>query len=349
LKESAEPHPNPFYTINFACHRAFGGTDSFVFEFSGIKVSTIPSKSQGALYDLNFFLIERQTGWRLSLEYNTELYSDARASRMIGDFRNLLEAIASNPDRRISEFPPFVLPECAHRVGDTFPSAEARSDPRGGAVDTDEIVDTPGSVDAYELPASITQERFWLLAKIAPDRSSFNMPASVRIIGPLSSDRLEESLRILVERHEILRTTFKEADDGLLQHIEPAWNIPLTVSSLEDCDHDGREGQLQALLSEEARKTFDLVHGPLWRARLFRLRPDDHVLIVTLHHIISDGWSQGVLQRELWSTYDALEDGREPSSPPLAIQYADFTAWQNEWLASRQAGEHLDFWLRQLG
>jgi thioesterase domain-containing protein/non-ribosomal peptide synthetase component F/acyl carrier protein len=351
IEDASEPCPHPFYSINFVCHRAFGGTASFVFEFSGIRVSTIPSKSQGALYDLNFFLIERETGWRLSLEYNTALYSEAGARRMLEDFSGLLETIAADPDRRFSELLAaadlkFAKGSESGNVALNKIAAKAVAHNNSTNLEQGTILDA--SVTSYELPVGVTQERFWLLAKIAPNRSAFNMPASVRIVGPLSTEILERSLQFVVDRHESLRTTFKEVGGRSVQHIVADLKTSLQVSDLDDLQKDERDTRLQDLLQEEARRSFDLEHGPLFRARLFRLQADDHVLIVTLHHIVSDGWSQGIVQRELWSAYAAFEEGHSPSLAPLAIQYADFTSWQNDWLASEQAREHLDFWRTQL-
>src|SRR4029077_9938808 len=104
LRPGVDVAQDPFFRVNFICQREYGRAATFNFDFAGIRMSTMPSKSQGALYDLNFFLVEREAGWRLSLEYNTDLYSDKTAQQMLGDFRGLLEAIASNPNRRLSEF-----------------------------------------------------------------------------------------------------------------------------------------------------------------------------------------------------------------------------------------------------
>jgi len=350
LKDSGEPCPHPFYTINFVCHRAFGGTANFVFEFSGIRVTTIPSKSQGALYDLNFFLIERETGWRLSLEYKTELYSEACARRMLEDLKGLLQTIAADPDRTISEMLISVDERFAKGVQSTnatpkLTAVKAAADDE--STDIEEATHDESST-SYELPVGVTQERFWLLAKISPNQSVFNMPASVRIAGPLSTELLERSLQFVVDRHESLRTTFKEVTGQLIQHIAANLKSSLQVTDLGPVQHDHIDTRLQDLLSEEARRSFDLQRGPLFRARLFRIREDDHVLILTLHHIVSDGWSQSILQRDLWSAYAAFEEGRRPSLTPLAIQYADFTSWQNEWLNTEPAREHLEFWRNQL-
>ena len=210
LRNSGEPCPHPFYSVNFVCHRAFGGTASFVFEFSGISASTIPSKSQGALYDLNFFLIERENGWRLSLEYRTELYSSHYAQHMIEEFKRLLEAIGANPDVAISEIP--ISPDegitdaLSAVVTPHHPAAEeALGKSEAAASDLEAF---------YQLPAGVTQERFWLLSKIAPNQSIFNMPASVRIAGPLSVEILEKSLQFVVDRHESLRTRLGKSKDN---------------------------------------------------------------------------------------------------------------------------------------
>ena len=176
-----------------------------------------------------------------------------------------------------------------------------------------------------------------MLVRIAPNRSAFNMPCCVRIVGVLSVKTFERSFQAVVDRHEILRTTYKEVGDKLVQRITTGEKVSLSVSHLENFLDDEQGAAASIHLQEEARTGFDLEQGPVCRARLLRLRTDEHVLIVTVHHIASDGWSQGVLQRDLWSTYSALQEDQEVSLPPLAIQYADFTSWQNDWLSSEQA------------
>ncbi|MGH9683825.1 MAG: condensation domain-containing protein [Candidatus Acidiferrales bacterium] len=340
----ADPYGDPFYAINFICQREYARASTFVFEFAGLRMSTMPSKSQGALYDLNFFIVEREAGWRLSVEYNTDLYLEATAQQMLSHFRELLEAIVENPNRRLSEFPlsgEAVVPGSAATAGKPAASTMTGSnnEVKQNALDTGET---------YAMPASSIQARFWLLSKLAPDNAAFHMPACVRLSGPLSEDNLEKSFQSLLDRHEILRTTFDEIDGQLAQVIAPAAKASLSVANIENLQEADRESRIGDLIREEAGDPFDLVRGPLFRAKLFRIRPDDHILVVTLHHIIADGWSQNVFQRELWSAYQALSDGKNISPPRLAIQYGDFAAWQKEWLASEQAREHLDFWTKQL-
>jgi non-ribosomal peptide synthetase component F/thioesterase domain-containing protein len=329
-----DPCPDPFVHVNFNCYRAYGGSSNYVLEPSNIQVVPIPSISQGALYRLNFFMIERENGWRLSVEYNTDHYSRQLALLLLENFQELLEEIAANPEWRISQF----RLSGVLASGENHPPVETTMTMAG-----ETALDEP-----YTMPASAVQERFWLLAKLDPTSPKFHMRATVRLTGTLSQDVLEKSFQGLVDRHEILRTTFSELDTGLVQVIESTKKFSLSVVDLTEVPESDREEKLQELLREEARHPFDLQHGPLFRACLFRLRPDDFVLIITTHHILADGWSQRIVQDELWSMYEALAGAHSPSLAPLPIQYADFAAWQKDWLSSQEATEHLNYWLKQL-
>jgi non-ribosomal peptide synthetase component F/thioesterase domain-containing protein len=331
LSHDGKAAAEPFHLVNFICQREYARASTFVFEFAGIRMSTMPSKSQGALYDLNFFMVEREAGWRLSLEYKTDLYSDKTAQQMLGDFRGLLEAIASNPDRRLSEF-----------------SMSERAKPAAIAPADDASSSQSATGEIYVMPASVAQERFWLLANFFPGNPAFNMPACVRLTGNISEQLLEKSFQVLIDRHETLRTTFEVVNDELTQIISPASTFSLPVVVLPSFAEAGREAKLEEVIREEAQRPFDLVRGPVFRARLFRLGAEDNVLVVTIHHILADGWSHNVFQRELWTAYEALSENREPPLGPLAIQYSDFTAWQREWLASAEARDHLEFWTKVL-
>jgi non-ribosomal peptide synthetase component F/thioesterase domain-containing protein len=341
-KVDGETCPEPFVHVNFNCYRAYGGSSNYVLEPANIHVVPIPSISQGALYRLNFFMVERESGWRLSIDYNKDLYSRQLALQMLENFQELLVEIAANPERRISEFQLSGLPAYGKSsllaVAATTPAAAATTAAGDGAADE----------EFYTLPASVVQERFWLLAKLDPSSPKFHMRATVRLTGSLSQDALERSFQSLVDRHEILRTTFAEEDGGLVQVIASRKKFSLSTVTLAEISAVDREENLQELLHEEARHPFDLEHGPLFRACLFCLQPNDFVLIITTHHIIADGWSQRVVQQELWAMYEALAGNRQPSLAPLSIQYADFAAWQKDWLRSQEANEHLNYWLKQL-
>jgi non-ribosomal peptide synthetase component F/thioesterase domain-containing protein len=345
VNSSKESQAEPFYLVNFICQREYARAATFVFEFAGIRMSTMPSKSQGALYDLNFFMVEREAGWRLSLEYNTDIYSERTAQQMLGHFRELLEGVAANPDRRLSEFslsgnaqlPKKEPANLALPSGSSTPSEAQTSSSRSSV-----------AVEIYAMPASPPQKRFWLLEKLTPGNRAFYMPACVRLTGPISQSILEKAFCVLIDRHETLRTTFEEMRNELMQVITSSREFSLRSGSLEDIPEPDREAQLAELIRREAGEPFDLSRGPLFRARLFRLDPRAHVLVVTTHHILADGWSQSIIQRDLWIAYEAIAHGQEPSLPPLAIQYSDFTAWQKEWLLSPEAQGQLEFWTKRL-
>ncbi len=145
-----------------------------------------------------------------------------------------------------------------------------------------------------------------------------------------------------------MRTTFDEIEGELSQVISPDSTFSLEITDLQAIPLSERESKLNRHIRDEAAVPFNLAKGPLFRARIFRLQPEEAVLVTTVHHILSDGWSHKVMQNDLWAAYDSLTDGRKPSLPPLTIQYSDFTTWQKEWLASDEAKEHLEFWTRTL-
>ena len=346
LQPGAGTFGEPFFLINFICQREYARASEFVFEFAGIKMSTMPSKSQGALYDLNFFMVEREAGWRLSVEYNTDLYRGATARQMLQDFREILEGIVSDPNRKLSQF--FPSPRCVSSAARGALAADGSPESNAGVVSGPAASSVAPEAEVYAMPATVAQERFWLLSKFAPGNAAFHMPACVRLAGPLSEESLDQSIRILVGRHEILRTTFEETDGKLNQIISPVGKYVLEVVNLDPAKGEHTDENVPRLVREEAERPFDLEGGPVFRAKLLRLDHEHHVLVVTMHHIIADGWSHNVFQQELWSIYDAMVRGAKPALPPLPIQYGDFSAWQSEWLVSDEAREHLDFWTKEL-
>lgn len=331
LPENDKPREEQFCSVNFVCQRAFGGAVNSEFDFPDVRVSPVPSKSSGALYDLNFFLVERAEGWRLSLEYSSDLYSAETADRLIDGFDSVLRMIVSSPDIKLSEHGTDLK-----ETSSWLPESEDAST---------EVATSPE--DSCEFSASVSQLRFWKLSRLRSDSAAFNMPSTVRVEGPLSVELLQESLVDLVERHESLRTTFRERDGELTQIISSEANCELYITDLREVSRQSGF-DLDSLLSEEAQEVFDLERGPLARVRLFCLEAECHILIITVHHIISDGWSQSILQRELWAIYEALVGKRSHDLAPLPIQYADFAVWQNQWLESEEASRHLAYWMKSL-
>ncbi|HEV2846639.1 MAG TPA: condensation domain-containing protein, partial [Thermoanaerobaculia bacterium] len=198
------------------------------------------------------------------------------------------------------------------------------------------------------LPLSFSQERLWFLDQLAPGNAAYNVPSFVRLRGRLDETALRRTLAGVTRRHEALRTTFGESGGLPFQVIAPAREIALPLADLSALRGGAWEGEMLRLATEEARRPFDLVRGPLFRAGLVRLDGRDHVLLLNIHHIVSDGWSMGVLIREIAELYAALAEGRPPSLPELPIQYADYAAWQRDRLQGETLEAELAFWRQRL-
>lgn len=199
------------------------------------------------------------------------------------------------------------------------------------------------------LPLSFAQERMWVLYQMAPDAAAYNIPASVRLHGPLNTSALRGAVQQVVARHEALRTTFVKVEGRARQvihdRLEPEWR----ETDLRLLARDQREAQASELAMAEARRPFDLARGPLVRVLLMDLGEEDHVLMVTTHHIISDQWSYGIIARELVACYNAACEGRPVVlKPELAIQYADFAQWQRQWLTGPVQREQMAYWTSKL-
>ena len=187
--------------------------------------------------------------------------------------------------------------------------------------------------DVFIFPMSFSQQRLWFLDQLEPNSASYNIPAALRLTGRLNVEALKQSLNEIVARHEVLRTTFATMDEEPVQVVAPMQEGDLSVVNLEPLPAEERETTVQRLADEEAQRPFDLRHGPLLRVTLLRLSDESHVLLVTMHHIISDGWSMGIFTNEVVTLYDAFAQNKPSPLPELPIQYADFAEWQREWLS----------------
>jgi amino acid adenylation domain-containing protein len=197
-------------------------------------------------------------------------------------------------------------------------------------------------------PPSFAQQRLWLLDRMDPGAATWNIAFPVRLRGELSVPALERALNALRERHESLRTTFAERDGHAVQVIHPFARVGLEVDDLSHLEPAAREAELERRSAAEGNTGFDLAAGPLFRARLLRLGPGDHALLTCMHHVVSDGWSMGVLTRELNALYAAFAAGAPNPLPAPALQYADFAAWQREHLSGDRLNGALEFWRRAL-
>jgi hypothetical protein len=197
---------------------------------------------------------------------------------------------------------------------------------------------------------SFGQERLWFLAQLDPHSSSYNVPIAVELEGRLDVPALERSIHEVIRRHEILRTTFVPEGGRPVLAVQRAEASGLPVLCLEEAPLTVAERWKVAREEavKEAQRPFDLGRGPLLRAKLLRLAEDAHVLLLTMHHIVADGWSMGVLVREVAALYDAFSRGRPSPLPDLPIQYADYAAWQRRSLSVAALAEHLAYFREQL-
>ena len=197
------------------------------------------------------------------------------------------------------------------------------------------------------LPMSFAQQRLWFLAQMQGGNSAYNIPIGLRLRGRLNVDALQQALVRIVARHETLRSRFVSIDDTAQVSIAPVDSgLLLRVEDLRQ--HPHAEHALQALMAQEAAGAFDLQHDPLIRGRLVGLADDHHVLLLTVHHIIADGWSMGVLTRELMALYQAFSHGEADPLLPLALQYGDYAVWQRRWLSGAVLQRQSDYWQQTL-
>ena len=198
------------------------------------------------------------------------------------------------------------------------------------------------------LPLSFAQERLWFLDQLTPGNPAYHIPAAMRLTGTLQVAGLAWSLDEIVRRHEVLRTTITMADGRPVQVIAPALKVRLVIVDLGRLAGDQQEAAVQRLATAEAQRPFDLGRGPLLRVTLLRLGEQTHVLLLTMHHIVSDGWSGGVLVREIATLYTAFCIGDPSPLPALPIQYADYALWQRRWLQGAVRDVHMAYWQQQL-
>lgn len=200
-----------------------------------------------------------------------------------------------------------------------------------------------------DLPPSFSQQRLWFLDQMEPDSPVYNISRAMRINGALNVEALQRTLDALVARHEVLRTTFASPDGSPVQVIAKSRSVELPVTDLRDWPLVEREVEAQRFMVEHARRPFNLSQDLMLRARLLRMDEQEHHLLLTMHHIASDAWSEGILYRELATLYEAFSTGKPSPLPELPIQYADFAQWQREWLQGEVLESRLSYWKQQLG
>ncbi|MDT5268509.1 MAG: hypothetical protein QOH49_695, partial [Acidobacteriota bacterium] len=202
--------------------------------------------------------------------------------------------------------------------------------------------------EVFVFPLSFAQQRLWFLHLLDPQSAAYNMPFALRLLGQLDIPALERTLNEIVRRHEVLRTTFDALEEEPVQLIAATWRLELPLTDLSCLPPQKREAETRRLALQDALRPFDFARGPMLRASLLRLGAEEHVLSLTMHHIVSDGWSMGVLVHEVAALYTAFSTGRPSPLAELPVQYADYAHWQREWLTGEVLAEQLSYWKRQL-
>ncbi|WP_315833219.1 non-ribosomal peptide synthetase [Bradyrhizobium prioriisuperbiae] len=248
-----------------------------------------------------------------------------------------------------------MTPEQTSRLSRRFielPADKRRSfleQARASGLDLSLLPIPPDIAPAGRSAASHAQRRMWFLWKLEPDSAAYHISGAARLRGQLDVTALAQAFDRLLARHEGLRTTFVQDDDRVLQQVAAVASLSIAESDLGDLDAQAREAAIEPLSIAEASAPFDLEHGPLLRVHLIRLAPDDHLLRLTIHHIVFDGWSMPLLLDELIGLYDALSLGRAPQPKDSGVRYADYAAWQNAWLEAGEGERQLAYWSDKLG
>jgi natural product biosynthesis luciferase-like monooxygenase protein len=204
------------------------------------------------------------------------------------------------------------------------------------------------SDEVFVFPTSFAQQRLWFLEQLNPGTATYNLAEEVMFHGPCNIAALDQTLTDMIGRHEVLRTTLATDEGNPVQVVSPAARAFLPVIDLSALPADQKRAEWQRLAGEEARRPFDLMRGPLFRTHLIRLATFSHVLLLTIHHIISDARSQEIFSREFQLLYEAYSLGKPVQLPELTIQYADFAVWQHEWMQGEVLKTGLDYWRKQL-
>ena len=203
--------------------------------------------------------------------------------------------------------------------------------------------------DIFVMPATPSQTRFWLLHQMHPGNHALNMPIALTCRGTLSPEMAAAALTELVRRHESLRTTFEVVDGQLSQVIHPPSEVPLAIEDLQHLSKDARRRKADEIIHQQARLQMDMEKGPLLFAWAIRMEADEHILLITIHHSVCDGWSNGVVLRDFAAIYDGLMRNIPFGLPELPIQFGDYAVWLDQWRKGEESAESLDYWRQTLG
>jgi amino acid adenylation domain-containing protein len=218
----------------------------------------------------------------------------------------------------------------------------------GQIAPADETSAIPRRQAGVTIPASFAQQRLWFLEQLEPATATSTIPTALRIRGKLNISALQQSLDEIMRRHEILRTTFGALDGKPVQHVHATWSVPLTLFDFRTSPEEQKSDQVLQFMKQEVQKAFDLERGPSWRCTLFHMAEDEYILLLVMHHLISDGWSTVIFTREFRALYQVALDGESSPLADLPLQYADFACWQQEELQGQVFEKQLTYWKQLL-
>jgi amino acid adenylation domain-containing protein len=302
------------------------------FELHGLELESLESRPHSPQCDLS--LVVAQTGARIltAWEFDSSRFEPSTISAFGDRFTRLVEAALAEPDRQLSEL---------LRVSGAKPSDSAvrsNAEPRTHK--------ERQMSDLATFPAAYSQQRLWFLHELDRTSAAYNMPAVVRVRGNLDTEAFVRALNEVVRRHQSLRTTFLEIAGEPVQVVAARLHVPAPIVDLRRVED--QDAQVTRICTEEAQRPFDLGTGPLLRMQLLRVADEEWLLLVTMHHIVSDGWSTGVLVNELCVLYRAYRAGLPSPLRELSTQYSDFAIWQRENLQGKTLEAHLEYWKREL-
>ncbi len=212
-----------------------------------------------------------------------------------------------------------------------------------------EFLEMTHRTETWSIPLSFGQQRLWFFDQLEPGNNVYNLPSHVRLQGPLNAAVLRQSLQEIVNRHTILRTSFAIEDGQPVQQIAPSVTVSLPRTDIQSIPEAEKTREVQRLTVQEFQKPFDLFSSPpLFRMKLLKLSEEEHILLITAHHILVDEWSYGVFLSEFVTLYKAFAVGQPSPFAPLALQYTDFARWQHEWMQSAEPKRHVDYWKKKL-
>jgi len=310
------------------------------FALRGLQVTRVAPERETSKFDLSLYLVESADGLLGCLRCALDLFDPPVAETMASQFQRLLGGIIADPNQRLSE-----LLRSLELAGTLQPCTNFSESLQDSRSPEQHISGRPPTAP---LELSFVQERMWFLQQLEPASPVFNRVKGLRLLGPLNVPLLSRAIHEIIGRHEILRLSVPAVDGKPVPVVAPELCINIELQDVSGLPERQAEQQAAKRAQEEAQRPFDLAAAPLLRVRLLRIASEDHVLLLTFHHIISDAWSDSVFWGELEWLYNGFCSGKPPQLPKLGIQYSDFACRQRQMFESKRFEEHCTYWREKL-